>query len=81
MRTTLAINGLTSNENKQSKLITALLFHTLPCFRLVKLFSGFSKFHFDVHIFVLKLVHVNYIWAHVYASEVFETVKLLLASL
>ena len=40
-----------------------------------------SKFHFDVHSFPLNFEHVKYIWVHVRAQEVFERVKLLLASL
>ena len=41
---------------------------------------GLSKFLFYIHVFLLKYVHVKHIWVHVCAREIFETVKLLLAS-
>ena len=43
--------------------------------------TGLSKFHFDVHVSLLKFVQVKYIWVHIRAREVFETVILLLGSL
>ena len=46
-----------------------------------KFHAGLSIFHFDVHVFLLKFVRVKKIWVHIRAREVFETAKLLLASL
>ena len=43
--------------------------------------AGQSKFHFDVHVFLRKFMHVNDIRVYIRLREVFETVKLLLASL
>ena len=50
-------------------------------FCFLSLSPGLSKIHFDVQVFLLKFVHVKYIWVQVGAHEVFETVKLLLVSL
>ena len=43
--------------------------------------SGLGKFHFDVQVSPLKIVHVKDLWMHVRAREVFETIKLLLTRL
>ena len=48
---------------------------------LNSIYTGLSKFHFDVRVFLLKFVHVKCIWVHARAREVFKTVKFPLASL
>ena len=40
------------------------------------LFSGLSKFHFHIHVFLLKFTHTKCIWVHTCAHEVFETENL-----
>ena len=42
--------------------------------------TGLSKFYFDVHVCLLKFMHVECICANVRSREVFETGKLLLTS-
>ena len=41
-------------------------------------YTGHSKFNFDMQVF-LKSVHVKYIWVHIRAHEVSESVTFLLA--
>ena len=43
--------------------------------------SRLSKFHSDVHLFLLGFVQFKYICLHVRPYEIFKTVKMLSASL
>ena len=60
-------------------MVLSLKIEELLSFCLYK--ADMSKFHFAVHVFLLKLVCMKYIWTHVRAREAFQAVKFILVCL